>query len=76
MVRSRGGVAEMGAEVQLPKGGTLSGSEGLVLRVCSDGNPYIITLTTGMCVMSLLGVVFWVCCCEFVCTWVCICVHL
>lgn len=37
----------MGAPLTLPKGGTFAGCEGLVMRVCGDGQPYTITLTTG-----------------------------
>lgn len=38
----------MGGPLTLPKGGNLAGTEGLVLRVCGDGQPYTVTLTTGM----------------------------
>lgn len=57
VVRSRGGAAEMGAPLTLPKGGTLAGCEGLVMRVCGDGQPYTVTLTTGGCRLCWLAVI-------------------
>jgi len=45
-VYSRGGRAEVGGPIYLPEGAKLEGSEGLVLRLGADGNPYMITLTT------------------------------
>lgn len=46
-VRSRGGIAEVGSQVELPFEDTMANTEGLVLRVAGDGNQYSVTITTG-----------------------------
>jgi uncharacterized protein YbjT (DUF2867 family) len=39
-VYSRGGYAEMGAQLTFPRGGSLVGTEGLVVRLLGDGQQY------------------------------------
>lgn len=44
---SRGGVADVGGDIEMQKGDTLAGSEGLVLRIMGDNQPYTLLLRTG-----------------------------
>ena len=45
-VYSRGGLAEVGAQLQLPSSESLHGSEGLVVRVRADEHPYTFVVRT------------------------------
>ncbi len=44
---SRGGTAEAGGAVELPHGDSMAGSEGLVLRILGDMQPYTLIVRTG-----------------------------
>ena len=46
-VYSRGGTAEAGGPIELPHGDSLDGSEGLVLRILGDSQPYTLIVRTG-----------------------------
>jgi hypothetical protein len=46
-VYSRGGTAEAGGPIALPHGDSLDGSEGLVLRILGDSQPYTLIVRTG-----------------------------
>ena len=44
---SRGGTAEAGGAIELPHGDSMAGSEGLVLRILGDMQPYTLIVRTG-----------------------------